>query len=375
MAGLDFALSPELEALSREAQAVGRAAAARLETPDDTWLIGVDREFSRQLAERGWIGMTWPTRFGGAAASALERFVVVEALIAAGAPLAASWFADRQIGPTLMQYGTDSQQQRWLPGIVAGREMWSIGMSEPNAGSDVAAIATRADRRGANWVVNGQKTWTSGAAEADWLYLVARTDPDAPAHKGLSEFVVDLRSPGIEIRPIVDMTGNAHFCEVFLDDVEVPGDHLIGDENGSFAQIMRQMEHERGGIDRLVSNRGVFEVARRAADTSNPLIRQMLASAETHYRIGRLMVLREVVGQAPQGWSAVTKTFCTEFEVAVTELVAAVAGADAMRWTRMSRSICYAPAYTLMGGTTAILRNIMGERILGLEREPRVRQS
>ncbi len=371
MAGLDFALSPELQTLSEHAWSVGQAAAARSEVPEDSWLIGVDREFSAELASRGWIGMTWPARFGGAEASPMERFVVVEALISAGAPLAASWFADRQIGPTLMQYGTDAQQERWLGGIVAGTDMWSIGMSEPNAGSDVAAISTRAERTGDCWLVNGQKIWTSGAAEADWMYLVARTDPDAPPHKGLSEFVVDLRSPGIEIRPISDMTGNAHFCEVFLDNVEVPADHLIGQENGSFAQIMRQMEHERGGIDRLVSNRSIYEFVREQADTSNPLVRQMLSDAETRYRLGRLMVIREVLGQAPKGWSAVTKTFCTEFEVKLTDLVAAIGGADTMLWNRLSRSLCYAPGYTLMGGTTLILRNIVGERILGLPREPR----
>jgi alkylation response protein AidB-like acyl-CoA dehydrogenase len=368
---VEFTLSPELAALSAEATEVGRRAAACREIPEDSWLIGSDRAFARELAERGWLGITWPVEHGGHGRSPLERFVVFEALIAAGAPIAASWFADRQIGPTLLQYGTDEQRSRWLPGILEGRSMWCIGMSEPDAGSDVASIRTRAVRDGDDWIVDGQKVWTSGAAEADWCYLVARTDPDAPPHRGLSEFVVDMRSPGVSVTPIVDMTRNRHFCEVHFEGVRVPGANLIGNLNDSFRQVMRQMEHERGGIDRLVSNRSLYDLVLPRADTSDPLLRQELARAETGYRIGRHLVLREVLGQAPPGWSAITKTLCTEFEVRVADLCARIVGADALLWNRVSRNICYAPGYTIMGGTTLILRNIMGERMLGLPREPR----
>ncbi|HNG24740.1 MAG TPA: acyl-CoA dehydrogenase family protein, partial [Microthrixaceae bacterium] len=206
-------------------------------------------------------------------------------------------------------------------------------------------------------------------------YLIARTDPDAPAHAGLSELVVDLHSPGIDIRPIVDATGNAHFCEVHLDGVEVPTENLVGAENGSFKQVMRQMEHERGGIDRLVSNRRLYLDVVGAVHHDDPLVRQEVAALESGYRIGRLMVLREVLGQAPPGFSAVTKTFCTEFEQRVADLCARVAGADALLWDRVARNVCYAPAYTIMGGTTSILRNIVGERVLGLPREPRPERS
>ncbi|MGH1502221.1 MAG: acyl-CoA dehydrogenase family protein [Acidimicrobiales bacterium] len=374
---MDFSLPPEMRRLSHEATEVGRAAAARCDLREDSWLIGADRDFSLELAERGWLGMTWPTEHGGGGRTALERFVVVEALIATGAPIAASWFADRQIGPTLLQFGTETQRAQWLPGIVSGTDMWSIGMSEPDAGSDVAAIRTKAERVTEDrWLVNGQKIWTSGAAEADYIYLVARTDPDAPPHKGLSEFVVPMDSPGIKIERITDMTRNAHFCEVWFDDVEVPADNLVGELNGSFAQIMRQMEHERGGIDRLVSNRALYDEARAsfsAAGAEDELLRQRFARAETIYTLARHMVLREVLGQAPKGWSAITKTLATEFETEVADLCGRVAGADAMLWNRVSRNICYAPGYTIMGGTTLILRNIMGERMLGLPREPRVK--
>jgi alkylation response protein AidB-like acyl-CoA dehydrogenase len=306
----------------------------------------------------------------------LERFVVFEALISTGAPIAAGWFADRQMGPALLQYGTDAQRQRWLPGIVAGTSMWCIGMSEPDAGSNVAGIRTQAVRDGDQFVVTGQKIWTSGAADADWCYLVCRTDPEARPHEGLSDLVVPMDLPGISVNPIVDATGSRHFCEVFFDGVRVPAENLVGEPNGSFRQIMRQMEHERGGIDRLVSNRRLYDDCRPLADTSDPLVRQEIAAIESGYRIGRLMVLRETLGQGPRQFSAATKTFCTELEQRIAAFCVHTLGPAAMLAEpglarRASRNVGYAPAYTIMGGTTQILRNILGERTLGLPREPR----
>ena len=382
---IDFALPPEAARLADEAVALANG--WRVDHPDeisdDSWIVGNSAAFARELAARGWLGMTWPESVGGGGRPPIERLVVFEALIAGGAPVASCWFADRQIGPTLLEFGTAEQRDRWLPGILAGESLWCIGMSEPDAGSDVAAIRTRAERDGDHWVVDGQKIWTSGAALADWCYLIARTDPTAPPHQGLSELVVDMRSPGIEVRPIVDLTGNAHFCEVRYDEVRVPGENLVGVENDSFRQVMRQMEHERGGIDRLVSNRALFDAVVPLADTAHPVVRQQLADIETRYRIGRLLVLREVLGQAPKGFSAATKTFCTELEQQVAAFCADVLGPNATAWDdrgdaraadvarRAAHNICYAPGYTIMGGTTQILRNILGERVLGLPREPR----
>jgi alkylation response protein AidB-like acyl-CoA dehydrogenase len=372
-----MALGPELVALGEEARAVGRAAAARSEAAgrptEDPWIVGHDDELAREMAERHWLGMTWPEAEGGGGRSPLERFVVVEALISEGAPLAGVWFADRQIGPTLLQYGTPEQRARWLPGILAGTDRWCIGMSEPDAGSDVASLRTRAVADGDGWVVDGAKVWTSGAAVAHWCYLIARTDPDAPPHRGLSELVVDMRSPGIEVRPIVDAVGDAHFCEVTLTGVRVPASHLVGEPNGSFRQVMRQMEHERGGIDRLVSNHRLYRDVLPHADGADRLVRQEVAVLETAYRLGRLLVLREVLGQAPPSFSAATKTFCTEHEQRVAAFCASVLGpaavaGDASLARRVARNLCYAPAYTLMGGTTQILRTILGERVLGLPR-------
>ncbi len=370
---MDFALSPELLALQEEARDVGRAAAEQAELTEDTWIAAPDRTFSLELGKRGWLGMTWPVEAGGGGRTPLERFVVFEALIGEGAPLATSWFADRQMGPTLLQFGTEEQQRTHLPAILDGSSAWSIGMSEPDAGSDVASIRTRAARDGDHFVVNGQKIWNSGATSADFIYLIVRTDPDAPPHAGLSELIVDLRSPGITIQPIRDMTASEHFCEVWFEDVRVPADNLVGELNGSFRQVMRQLEHERGGIDRLVSNKRLFDDIRPLADTGDPRVRQELAAIETGYRIGRLLVLREVLGQAPNQFSAATKTFCTELEQRVARFCAATLGADGMLAepglsARVSRNLGYATAYTIMGGTSQILRNIIGERVLGLPR-------
>lgn len=377
---MDFALPCELDALATEAREVGREWASRSEIAEESWIVGHDVEVAKGLAERGWLGMTWPVEHGGGGRPALERFVVYEALIAEGAPIAASWFADRQIGPTLLEFGTAEQQARFLPGILSGEAMWGIGMSEPDAGSDVASIRTRAVRdgdpasgRGGGWVIDGQKVWTSGAAHADWVYLVARTDPDAPPHQGLSELIVDLHAPGVTVEPILDMTGSRHFCEVYFDSVRVPAENLVGTLNGSFKQIMRQMEHERGGIDRLVSNRRLYEDVLPLADLTDLRVREEVARIETGYRLGRLLVLREVLGQAPRGFSAATKTFCTEHEQRVAAFVAKVLGpaatlADPGLRFRVARNLAYGPAYTIMGGTAEILRNILAERVLGLPR-------
>jgi len=367
---MDFEWPDELLALREEAAKVGAEAAADLPVKEDSWINGYDQEFARELGRRGWIGMTWPTEYGGHGRTPLERFVVTEALIEAGAPIAASWFADRQMGPSILAFGTEEQKRRFIPEIVRGESNWSIGMSEPDNGSDLAHLRCRAVQHGDEFVVDGRKVWTSFAATADWIYLICRTDPDAPAHKGLSELIVPMDSPGIEVTPIQDMTTNRHFCEVTFDEVRVPKENLVGQLNGSWKQTMGQLEHERGGIDRLISNRALYLDTLPHADVSDPLVRQEIAAIEAGYRIGRLLVIRGVLGQAPQGTAAITKTFGTELEQRIADFCARVMGPEATLWNRWSRNLCYAPAYTIMGGTSNILRNIIGDRVLGLPREP-----
>ena len=295
-----------------------------------------------------------------------DSLIVGEEMIAAGAPIAAMWFADRQMGPTLITYGRPDQQAEFLPAMLAGDTTWCIGMSEPNAGSDLASLKTSAVRDGDHWVINGQKIWTSFGADSDYCYLICRTSNDGPPHAGISEIIVPMDTPGIEIRRIEDLTTNRHFCEVFYTDVRVPLANLVGVEGNAFKQTMRQLEHERGGIDRLVSNHAVYRMARERADTSDPLIRQEIAALETGYRLGRILVMREVLKQAPAGFSAATKCFCTEHEQRVADFVSRVFGAEAMLWNDITQGLAYAPAYTIMGGTSNVMRNILGERVLGL---------
>ncbi len=365
---MDFDWTPAQLELRAEARRVAESAVAAYGRHNDSWINGYSKEFSRELGSLGWIGMIWPEEFGGGGRPAIDRLIVGEELIAAGAPIAASWFADRQMGPALMQYGRPDQQAAYLPGILAGESTWCIGMSEPNAGSDLASLATSARRDGDDWVINGQKIWTSFAAVADYCYLICRTSADGPPHQGISEIIVPLDTPGIEVRPIADMTTNRHFCEVFFTDVRVPIGNLVGVEGGAFKQTMRQLEHERGGIDRLVSNQALYRMALDRVDRSDPVVRDEIARIETAYRIGRILVIREVLKQAPAGFSAATKCFCTEHEWRVAEFVSRSLGADAMLWDEVTKGVTYAPGYTIMGGTSNVMRNILGERVLGLPR-------
>jgi alkylation response protein AidB-like acyl-CoA dehydrogenase len=368
---MDFSWTAEQVALREQARGVATDAVARFGRHNDSWINGFSKEFAKELAARGWIGMTWPVEHGGGGRPPIDRLIVGEELISAGAPIAAMWFADRQMGPTLIAYGRPDQQRAFLPGILSGETTWCIGMSEPDAGSDLAALKTHAVRDGDQYVINGQKIWTSFGDVADYCYLICRTSTDGPPHEGISEIVVPMDTPGIEVRPITDMTTNRHFCEVWYTDVRVPVTNLVGVEGGAFKQTMRQLEHERGGIDRLVSNHALFRMAVDRADTSDPIVRQRIAALEIGYRVGRILVTREVLGQAPKGFSAATKCFCTEHEWRVGEFVASMFGAEATTWSDVVNGLLYAPGYTIMGGTSNIMRNILGERVLGLPREPR----
>ena len=368
---LDFRLTPELETLRSKARAVAAAGVAAHGVHSDSWINGFSKEFSATIAAEGWVGMTWPTEHGGGGRATIERIIMSEELISAGAPIAASWFADRQFGPSLISYGTPDQQAEYLPGILCGTTSWSIGMSEPDAGSDLAALKTSAVRDGDVFVVNGQKIWTSGAALADYCYLICRTNSTGRPHEGVSELIVPMSLPGIEVRTIRDMVDNTHFCETFFTDVRVPIENLVGVEGEAFRQTMTQLEHERGGIDRLVSNKPLYDHALSLADVGDKRIRQEIARLETGYRLGRLLVYREALKQAPKGFSAATKAYCTEHQQRVAEFAARVLGPAITLDSPHSKAFAYAPAYTIMGGTSNIMRNILGERVLGLPREPR----
>ncbi len=350
---------------------------------EDGWIAGYDPDFSKRVGERGWIGMTWPQRYGGSERSYLDRLIVTEELLLAGAPVAAHWFGDRQIGPALLAHGTDEQRDELLPRIARAEIGFCVGMSEPNAGSDLAGLSTRAVVDGDDFVITGQKIWTSFASDAHYCYLVARTAPDAAPHRGISEILVPMDAPGITVRPIPDMVGESHFGEVFFDEVRVERRWLIGELDRGFYQIMKQLDYERSGIERLISNhplwRDALALASERGALNDPVLRQEVVEIETALRAGRGMIYKVAAilsaGGTPNHEAAVAKVFCTSLEQRIAGLVSRVLGpaaqlalgaARAPLGGRAARALLYAPAYTIQGGTNEILRNIIAQRGLGL---------
>ena len=365
------------EFLARELPAEG------LRHYEDGWITGFSPGFSRKVGARGWIGLTWPTRYGGKARGPMDRLILTEELLRAGAPVAAHWLGDRQVGPALLAYGSEEQKAFFLPQTARGEITFCIAMSEPAAGSDLAALRTVAIEDGHEWVIRGQKVWTSFAHQAQYCYVVARTDPAAPKHKGISEFVVDMRTPGITVRPLIDMLGEHHFNEVFFDDVRVPASALIGQKNRGWYQIASQLDFERGGIERVFSNYPLFhdavEHARRRGLTRDARLRDRLARLMVDLEAGRLLVYRVAwllsQGKAPTWETALSKRFGTELEQEIAEVALSIFGLPGLLMPgapgapldgRPARAALYAPAYTLQGGTGNILRNILATRGLGL---------
>jgi alkylation response protein AidB-like acyl-CoA dehydrogenase len=354
-------------------------AAGSFRTHVDTWLSGVDPAFSRKLGERGWLGMTWPKQYGGHERTAMERYAVTEELLAAGAPVAAHWIADRQSGPNLLRYGTEQQKAEILPRIAAGECFFVIGMSEPDSGSDLASIRTRAVRNAdGDWVVNGAKIWTSNAHHSHYAITLVRTSPVDPAnrHAGLSQLMVDLSTPGITVNPIRILDGGHHFNEVVFEDVVIPGDMLLGTEGDGWHQVTAELAFERSGPERFLSTYPLLaEFARRVADSGDP------AGVATLGRLSaRLLALRQMSlriaaaldrGELPNLAAALVKDVGTTFEAdvideirRVVEVPASLDSPDPLG-RALAESQLHAPGYTLRGGTNEILRGIVA-RGLGL---------
>ncbi len=382
---MDFGFSPAEERVRDDIRAFLAAALPRPSAiPEDGWIGGFSPEFSRRMGAAGWIGMTWPRAYGGGERSYLERAIVTEELLRAGAPTAAHWMGDRQIGPSLLAHGTEEQKRAILPRIVRGELVFCLGMSEPGAGSDLAALKTRAVDDGDAFVVDGQKVWTSLASHAHYCYLVARTDPDAPRHRGISELLVDMALPGISVRPLVDMTGEHHFNEVFFESVRVPKAWLIGERNRGWFQIASQLDYERAGMERLLSYAPLFrdlEAHLRASGRAHePLIRQALARFHGELAVGRTLIYRIAwklsQGITPTAETALAKLYGTELEQRLARFAGEMLGDDALLAgggtplaARVARAILNAPGLTIRGGTVEILRNIVAQRGLGLPRE------
>ncbi len=312
----------------------------------------------------------------------LDRLILTEELLKRGAPVAAHWLADRQMGPSILHYGTPEQKERFLPGIIAGELCFCIGMSEPGAGSDLAGLQTRAEEEGDDYVLNGQKIWTSFAHVADYCYLVARTNADVPKHRGISEFIVDMQTPGITVKPIVDITGAHHFNEVFFDQVRVPKSALVGEKDRGWYQIAAQLDYERSGIERLMSNYLLFDAiadyVRETGLDRRETVRHRLAQLYIEFMMGKFLVYRVawLLSQdiVPNAESAAAKAFCTEYEQRLAQTASELMGMHGLLMPgspqarlhgRIARAYLYAPAYTIQGGTSAILRNIIAMRGLG----------
>ncbi|MCI0546734.1 MAG: acyl-CoA dehydrogenase family protein [Candidatus Rokubacteria bacterium] len=372
------ALPPETEQLRQEVREFLRAELPRLppEERPRTW-GGHSRAFSRKLAARGWIGMTWPRKYGGHERTFLDRYVVLEETLAAGAPVSAHWVADRQSGPLLLRFGTEAQRERFLPPITRGELSFAIGMSEPDSGSDLASIRTRAERVAGGYNVNGTKIWTSNAHLADYAIALFRTRvvPDKK-HEGLSQFLVDLRSKGISIRPIYDLAGGHHFNEVHFEDCFVPEDMLVGTEGEGWKQVTTELAFERSGPERYLSSiRLVLELIREAGKEPGERAAVLIGRLTAHLHTLRQMSLSVAamlqVGQNPNLEAAVVKDVGTNLEQEVPELVHALLGPEPRIDTgsEFERTLGYlvqhAPSFSLRGGTREVLRGIIA-RGLGL---------
>jgi alkylation response protein AidB-like acyl-CoA dehydrogenase len=339
----------------------------------NAWMDAHDPEFSERLGARGWIGMTWPEQYGGGARSALERYVVTEELLAAGAPVAAHWFADRQVGPQLLRFGTEAQRARFLPAIAAGRCFFAIGMSEPESGSDLANIRTAAEAVEPGWRVRGTKTWTSHAHRDDFMIALCRTTPRGEdRHDGLSQLIVDLRSDGVTVSPIIGLDGAAHFSEVTLQDVLVPAENLVGAEGDGWTQVTSELAFERSGPERFLSVIPLLEAALNAMG-----VKRSRADDERAGRaFAQLMSIRRlslgVVSALQRGapedvGAALVKDLGTRCEQELVEALRLVFddGAQPPGYAGLlADSVLAAPGFTLRGGTTEILRGIVGRALV-----------
>jgi alkylation response protein AidB-like acyl-CoA dehydrogenase len=371
-------LPPEAEALRGEVRAflretVGDAAPHKRAR---SW-GGFDREFSKKVGARGWIGLMWPRQYGGHERTALERYVVLEEMLAAGAPVSAHWVADRQSGPLLLRFGTEEQRQRFLPRIARGELAFAIGMSEPDSGSDLASIRTRAEKVSGGYKVNGTKIWTSNAHLSDYAIALFRTQvvPDKK-HEGLSQFLVDLKSPGIEIRPIYDLSGEHHFNEVHFQDCFVPEDMRVGDEGAGWKQVTTELAFERSGPERYLSSiqlliETIREVGKEPGERAAVTVGRLVAHLATLRQMSLSVAGMLQAGANPNLEAAVVKDVGTGFEQEIPEVIHGLYGVEPRleSGSQFERTLGFlmqhAPSFSLRGGTREILRGIIA-RGLGL---------
>ena len=373
-------------------------------TPDER--KSFNERWPKQLFQGGWICATWPKEYGGKGLTTMQGVVLAEEFARAKAPLRADFFGDTLVGPTILQWGTEDQKQEFLPRILNGTVRWCQGFSEPNSGSDLASLATTAVLDGDEWLINGQKVWTTGGHHADYCFLLTRTDPDAPKHKGISYLLVPMRQPGVEVRGITQPDGTAEFCEVFFTDARCPKDNVVGGVNNGWKVANSTLAFERGqsattGYRRFEDEFNLLvEQATATGAHTDPMVRQRLMRYYTKVQLLRINGLRSLsatlAGVKDPGVAALgatNKMFWSEMHQEAMELALDVFGPSSMlvdtgpaagSWpgairdkrrpgypvSPMISAFFFSRSETIWGGTSQIQRNIVGERVLGLPKEP-----
>lgn len=360
---------------------------------EDRGEVDFSREFTKKLADRGWLAMAWPKEYGGGGATMMEQLIFSEEIGYHQAPTGAHRQGINLIGPCLIVHGTEEQKKRHLKAITSGEVVWCQGFSEPNAGSDLASLQCRAVEDGDDYMINGQKVWTTNAHRADWCHVLTRTDPDAPRHRGISYFLVDMKSPGITVRPLINMLAAHDFNEVFFDDVRVPKENMIGEKNQGWYVSQTTLSFERSGIAIPASGKRMLEQlvkyaneTRRNGDiiAHDPVVRHKLSEMAVELEVNRMIAYRvawmQNKGLIPMMEASMSKLFGTELMVRLANVGMQVLGLygpleRGAKWAplrgRIERIYLYSLGSTIAMGTSEIMRNIMAIRGLQLPREPR----
>jgi len=349
---------------------------------DDPLWREIARDWQRMLFDGGWIAISWPREHGGRGATVIERWLFEEELERAGAPYPPGSANVDMIGQALLRHGTEAQRGRFLHRLLSGEDWWCQGFSEPGAGSDLGGLRCRAERQGDTFIVNGQKVWTSHAEVADWCFLLCRTEADQPKHKGISLLLVDMRAPGITVRPVTQITGETEFCEVFFEDVRVPADRLVGAPGAGWQIAMGILQHERGPVWTFTFQRRirrsltelVAQVRHHPASKglADPLVRQKLAQSFIDVELLKLMGYRSLTNILRTGHpgpeSSLEKMLGSETDQRLQESAMGLFGPHAALESPIGRDYLYSRSETIMGGTSEIQRNVVAQRILGLPR-------
>jgi alkylation response protein AidB-like acyl-CoA dehydrogenase len=381
---MDLTLSPTELAFRDELRAWLEDNHPGTEPEGDEAAFAFRREWQQRLHAAGLAGVSWPAEYGGRGATLVEQAIYNEEIVLAKAPQTANVLGLAMGGPTVIAHGTEAQRRRYLPPILSAEEIWCQGFSEPDSGSDLASVKTRGTRHGDEWVVTGQKVWTTFAHHAKWCMLVARTDPEAPKHKGLTYFLMDMEQDAVEVKPLVQITGEAEFNELFIEEARIPHENIVGGEGNGWAVAITTLMHERATLAfglQVAVQIALGELTEKARTTranggaasEDPLVRQRLAQLLIEAEVLRLTAYRGLTAimrdgvPGPEG--SLGKWHWAEVNQALTELAMDIAGPRAMldedRWTyRFLR----ARANSIEGGTTEILKNIIAERVLGLPR-------